>query len=54
MTKLTDTASGKTITFSKTAVNKAFETSAGANDGSTSAEWLALVGTKPNWTISLA
>ena len=53
MTKLTDTASGKFITFPKAAINKAFETSSGANDGSTSAEWLALVGAKSNWTISL-
>lgn len=41
----TDT-SGNTVTLSKTAVNIAF--------GSTeSVEWLALVATKPNWTISL-
>ncbi len=45
--------SGLTVTLSKTAVNKAFETSEGANDGSTSAEWLALIATKPNWNISL-
>ena len=43
----------KTMTFSKTAVNKAFETSEGANDGNTSAEWLNLIATKPGWTISL-
>lgn len=51
---LSTSTSGLAVTFSKTAVNKAFETSAGANDGSTSAEWLALVGTRSNWTISLA
>jgi hypothetical protein len=45
--------SGLSATVSKQAVNKAFETSAGANDGSISAEWLALIATKPNWTISL-
>lgn len=50
---LSSVTSGLSVTFSKTAVNKAFETSAGANDGSTSAEWLALVATKINWTISL-
>lgn len=50
---LSDTATGQTLTLSKTAVNKAFETSEGANDGSTSAEWLALIATKSNWTISL-
>lgn len=51
---LSTTTSGLTVTLSKTAVNKAFETTEGANDGSTSAEWLALVGTKSNWTIALA
>lgn len=54
ITHLSDTVTGQTLTLSKTAVNKAFETSATANDGSTSAEWLALVATKSNWTISLA
>lgn len=47
-------ATGKTLTLNLAAVNAAFETSAGANDGSTSTEWLALVATKSNWTISLA
>lgn len=51
---LSTTTSGLTVTFSKTAVNKAFETSTGANDGSTSAEWAALVATRTNWTIALA
>ena len=50
---LSDTATGKTATFKQTAVDTAFETSQGAADGSTSAEWLALVDTKSNWTISL-
>ena len=50
---LSNTTTGLTVTFSLAAVNKAFETSEGANDGSTSAEWQALIGTKPNWTISL-
>lgn len=53
MSHLSETSSGMTLTLSKVAVNKAFETSEGANDGSTSAEWVALVATKPNWTISL-
>lgn len=44
---LSTTATGQTATFSQTAVNNAF-------GGSTSAEWLALVATKPNWTIALA
>lgn len=51
---LSATTSGLTVTFSKTAVNKAFETSSGANDGSTSTEWTTLVASKSNWTISLA
>ena len=50
---LSNNTSGLSITFSKTAVNKAFETSSGAADGSTSTEWQALIATKPNWTISL-
>lgn len=41
---LSDTASGKTLSLSKTAVNNAF----------TDAEWTALADTKKNWTISLA
>ena len=51
---LSDTTSGKTLTLSKTAVNNAFETASGTADGSTSEEWLNLVATKPNWTISLS
>lgn len=45
---LSNTASGKTLTLSKTAVNNAF------TGGSTGTEWLTLVATKPNWTISLS
>lgn len=49
----------KTVKFSLTAVNKAFETSSGANDGSSSAEWISLITPKSNqhngtWTITLA
>lgn len=50
---LSTTASGKTVTLSLTAVKKAFETSVGANDGNTSAEWTSLIATKSNFTISL-
>ena len=50
---LSNTASGMTLTLNKTAVNNAFETSSGLADGSTSQEWLNLVATKTNWTISL-
>lgn len=45
---------GFTAKFSLSAVNKAFETSEGANDGSTSAEWATLKATKPNWEIKTA
>lgn len=51
---LNSEVTGQTLTLSLTAVKKAFETSKGANDGDTSAEWLALKDTKPNWTISLS
>lgn len=47
------TVTKPTATFSIKAVNKAFETESGLNDGSTSLEWTTLVNTKPNWTISL-
>ena len=51
---LSTTTTGLSITGSLTSVKKAFETSEGANDGNTSEEWLALIATKSNWTISLA
>lgn len=51
---LLSSATGQTTTFNKNAVNKAFETAEGANDGSTSAEWNTLVASKPNWTISMS
>ena len=44
---LSNTASGKTLTVNQTAVNTAF-------GSTTSEEWLNLVATKPNWTISLS
>ena len=40
---LSDATTGKTITFSQTAKESAF----------TDEEWATLIGTKPNWTISL-
>lgn len=40
---LSSSASGKTVSFSKTAKEKAFTTD----------EWDALINTKPNWTFSL-
>lgn len=51
---LSRSTSGLSVILSKTAVNKAFETSNGTNDGSTSTEWLNLIATRSNWTISLA
>lgn len=50
---LSASTSGYSVHLSLVAVNKAFETSEGANDGSTSTEWTTLVATKQNWTISL-
>ncbi len=50
---LSTVTSGLTVTLSKTAVNNAFETSTGLANGSTSQEWLDLIATKSNWTISL-
>lgn len=50
---LSSTTTGLTVTLRLAAVNTAFETSAGAADGSTSEEWTALIATKPNWTINL-
>lgn len=50
---LSTTTSGLTCTLSLDAVNKAYETSEGANDGSTSADWIALDESKDNWAISL-
>lgn len=51
---LSDTTSGKSVTFSKGAVRRAFATSEGALDGDTSTEWLNLIATKPNWTFNLS
>lgn len=51
---LSTQASGLKVTFKQTAVNTAFETAEGLADGSTSEEWLALVATRPNWTVLLA
>lgn len=51
---LSTTTSGLTVTLSTVAVNKAFETSEGANDGVESAEWKTLKETKSNWNIGYA
>lgn len=50
---LSDSTEAQTLTLSAEAVNSAYETEEGAADGSSSAEWTALVNSKPNWTISL-
>ena len=50
---LSTTSTGQTLTLNLAAVNTAFETSAGAADGSTSAEFATLVATKTNWTITM-
>lgn len=45
---------GKSITLSLTAVNRAFETSDGASDGTSAGEWQNLIAAKSNWTILLS
>lgn len=50
---LSQDTSGKACTLSKKAVNKAFETGVGKNDGSTSNEWFNLVASRDKWTIAL-
>lgn len=51
---LSTETSGQSVTLSLQSVDKAFETSENANNGSTSSEWLNLINTKSNWTITLA
>lgn len=51
---LSSETTGLSITLSQNAVNKAFETSEGADDGSQSQDWADYVGSRSNWTISLA
>lgn len=50
---LSSTTTDLTVTLSLNAVNNAFETETGLADGSTGAEWLELIGSKPNCTITL-
>ena len=49
---LSTTATGKTLTLSMTAVDKAFETSPGANDGRSSEELFLIANDRLNWMIS--
>ena len=53
---LSETKTGLTITFNLAAVNKAFETSEGLNDGGASVEWYELIQPKVNkgWTVELS
>ena len=53
MTHLLEDASNQTITLSLAAVNKAFETSEGANDGTSNEEWGSLSSAAYNWSVSL-
>ena len=50
---MSDDATDVTLKIPKATIDKAFETSSNAKNGSTSAEWTALTGLKSNWTISL-
>ena len=50
---LSASMTGKTLTLKKSAVDSAFETAQGAQDGSGSQKWATLIATKSNWTISL-
>lgn len=50
---LSTETTGLTVTLSGTAVDTAFATSEGGGDGTASDEWIDLVESKPNWTISL-
>ncbi len=49
----TATTEEKTVTFSKAAVDRAFETSHGANDGSDSEDWLFLMKCRPTWAFEV-
>jgi hypothetical protein len=51
---LSSKATNKILTLNKDAVNRAFETTTGADDGESSEEWNNLVATKSNWTITLS
>lgn len=50
---LSDTASGQTLTIPLGSVNAEFESGYWYRDGSKTEEWLNLVASKPNWTITL-
>ena len=50
---LSNAVEGRTATFSLAAINAAFQSVEGFNDGVDSEEWMKLVESKPGWTISL-
>ena len=50
---LSPDTTGFTVQLSEKAIKTAFETSPGLNNGESSQEWLSLIDTKKNWTISL-
>ena len=50
---LDEDASGQSITLSEAAVDKAFESDEGNNDGTSTVNWLIMTNKRPNWTISL-
>jgi hypothetical protein len=50
---LSTTTTGLTVTLSQAAVDAAFESSDGSNDGTGSEEWSRLVTIRNNWNISL-
>lgn len=54
MKALSTTTSGKTFSLSLTAVDKAFETSEGANDGHWSEEWDLLISARTNWSFTIS
>ena len=51
---LSATVTGKTLTLNKSAVDTAYETSQGANNGSTSSKWDEIKASVSNWTITLS
>lgn len=53
MIALSTTTFGNTLTLSLAAVDKAFETSEGANDGHYSEEWDLLVSERSNWSFTI-
>ena len=50
---LSSSTSAQSVNLSKEAVNAAFQTSTGLNNGTSSDEWQMLIATKPNWTVNL-